>query len=64
MAVKLVNKLKMIDDFDLCHIQDEKAHELIVRLLNLFEELSAELRETKAEIQRLLDEVNRLNRTC
>ena len=50
----------MFEDIDLSRIQDENARELIVRLLNLVEKLSADLREAQAEIQRLRDEVNRL----
>jgi phosphoenolpyruvate carboxylase len=50
----------MLDNLDLNAIQDENARELIRRLLNLIEQLSADLREAQAEIQRLRDEVNRL----
>jgi hypothetical protein len=50
----------MISDLDLSEIQDEKAREVIGQLLNLVEKLSADLREVKAENQRLRDEVNRL----
>ena len=50
----------MFDDIDLSAIQDENARELIVRLLNLVEKLSADLRDAQIEIQRLRDEVNRL----
>ncbi len=50
----------MFDDIDLSRIQDENARELIVRLLNLVEKLSADLRDAQVEIQRLRDEVNRL----
>jgi len=50
----------MLDDLDLTAIQDEKARELIGRLLNVVEQLSADLREAQAEIQRLRDEINRL----
>src|SRR5664279_2476795 len=50
----------MIDDLDLTSIQDENARELIGRLLNLVEKLSADLRDAQAEIQRLRDENNRL----
>ena len=50
----------MFDDIDLSRIQDENARELIMRLLNLVEKLSADLRDAQAEIQRLRDEVNRL----
>jgi hypothetical protein len=50
----------MIDNLDLSQIQDENARELIGRLLNLVEKLSADLRDAQAEIQRLRDENNRL----
>lgn len=50
----------MFDNLDLTSIQDENARELIGRLLNLIEKLSADLRDAQAEIQRLRDEVNRL----
>jgi len=51
----------MLDDLDLTGIPDERARALIVRLLNLSEDLSADLRAAQAEIQRLRDENNRLN---
>ena len=50
----------MLETIDLSGIQDENARQLIVRLLNLIEDLSADLRDAQAEIQRLRDEVNRL----
>jgi len=50
----------MFDNLDLSSIQDENARELIGRLLNLVEKLSADLRDAQAENQRLRDEVNRL----
>lgn len=50
----------MLDNLDLNAIQDENARELIVRLMNLIEKLSADLRDAQAEIQRLRDENNRL----
>ena len=50
----------MIGDIDLSRIQDKNARELVVRLLNLVEKLSADLRDAQIEIQRLRDEVNRL----
>jgi len=50
----------MLDNLDLNAIQDENARELIRRLLNLIEQLSADLREAQAENQRLCDENNRL----
>jgi len=50
----------MLDHIDLGAIQDENARKLIERLLNLVEQLSADLRDAQAEIQRLRDENNRL----
>lgn len=50
----------MLDDLDLTGITDEKALKNIQILLNIIEQLTAELREAKEEIQRLRDEVNRL----
>ena len=50
----------MLDDLDLTGIQDERARALIVRLLNLIEDLSTDLRTAQAENQRLRDEINRL----
>src|SRR5215210_3976606 len=50
----------MLDDLDLTAIQDERARALLVRLLNLIEDLSADLRAAQEEIQRLRDENNRL----
>jgi len=50
----------MLDNLDLNAIQDENARQLVRRLLNLIEELSADLREAQAENQRLRDENNRL----
>jgi hypothetical protein len=50
----------MLEDIDLSNIQDENARQLISRLLNLVEVLSADLRDTQAENQRLRDEINRL----
>src|SRR4030043_289884 len=50
----------MLDNLDLNAIRDENTRELIRRLLNLIEQLSADLREAQAEIQRLRDENNRL----
>jgi hypothetical protein len=50
----------MFDDLDLAAIQDENARRLIHRLLNLIEQLSADLCDYQAENQRLCDENNRL----
>jgi len=50
----------MLDEIDLSGIQEEHARQLVVRLLNLIEALSADVRDAQVEIQRLRDEVNRL----
>jgi hypothetical protein len=50
----------MLDDLDLSSIPDERTRELIVRLLNIIETLTTDLRVAQAEIQRLRDENNRL----
>lgn len=50
----------MLDEIDLSGIQEKNARQLVVRLLNLIEALSADLRDAQVEIQRLRDEVNRL----
>jgi len=50
----------MLEAIDLSGIKEENAHQLIVRLLNLIEDLSADLRDAQAETQRLRDENNRL----
>ncbi|MBN2388817.1 MAG: transposase [Anaerolineales bacterium] len=50
----------MVEDFDLNAIQEENARELIKRLLNLIETLSANLWDSRMETQRYRDEVNRL----
>src|SRR5207245_1592358 len=41
-------------------IQDQRARALLVRLLNLIEDLSADLRAAQDENQRLRDEIHRL----
>jgi hypothetical protein len=50
----------LLDNLDLNAIQDENARELIRKLLNLVEKLSADLRDSQVENQHLRDEVNRL----
>jgi hypothetical protein len=50
----------MFETVDLSKIQDENARQLIVQLLNLIEDLSADLRDAQAQNQRLRDEINRL----
>ena len=50
----------MLDDLDLRGITDERARELVTRLLNLLEEVSADLRATQAEIERLREENRQL----
>jgi hypothetical protein len=51
---------RMLDDLDLNSIQDEKARQCIIRLMNIVEELSAALRASQNEVQRLRDELNRV----
>jgi hypothetical protein len=50
----------MLEDLDLPSIVDEQARELVRRLLNVLEEVMADLRASQAENQRLRDEINRL----
>jgi len=50
----------MLEDLDLNSIADERARELVRRLLNLLEDVMADLRAAQAENQRLRDEINRL----
>jgi hypothetical protein len=52
--------LDKLNPVDLSNIQDENARELIIRLMNLIETVSADLRDAQAENQRLRDEINRL----
>jgi Transposase IS66 family len=50
----------MLEDLDLHSIVDEQARELVRRLLNVLEDVMADLRVAQAENQRLRDEINRL----
>ncbi len=50
----------MFEDIHLDAIQEENARELVKRLLNMIEQLSAEVGELRIENQRLRDESNRL----
>ena len=50
----------MLEDLDLSSIADERARELVQRLLNVLEGVMADLRAAQAENQRLRDEINRL----
>src|SRR2546428_335634 len=50
----------MLEDFALHSIADEQARELVGGLLNLLEDVRADLRPAQAEIQRLRNEINRL----
>jgi hypothetical protein len=48
----------MLDDLDLTSIADPRTRELVVRLLNIIETLTADLRAAQVEIQQLRDEIN------
>ena len=50
----------MLEDLDLHSIADEQARALVRQLLNLLEDVRADLRAAQAEIQRLRNEINRL----
>jgi len=50
----------MLEDLDLNSIADDRARELVRQLLNLLEDIMADLRVAHAENQRLRDEINRL----
>ncbi len=50
----------MLEDLDLHSIADDQARELVKRLLNLLEDVRADLRAAQADIQRLRNEINRL----
>ncbi|MDQ2996358.1 MAG: transposase [Chloroflexota bacterium] len=50
----------MLDDLDLSSIADDRMRELVVRLLNIIETVTADLRTAQAENQRLRDAIARL----
>src|SRR6266571_6678937 len=50
----------MLEDLDLHSIADEQARALVRRLLNVLEDVRADLRAAQADIQRLRNEINRL----
>src|SRR4249919_3062125 len=50
----------MLEDLDLHSIADDQARALVRRLLNLLEDVRADLRAAQAENQRLRDEINQL----
>lgn len=50
----------MLEDLDLTSIQDERARQCIILLLNLVEELKQENHTLREDLQRLRDEINRL----
>jgi hypothetical protein len=50
----------MLDDLDLSGLPDQRTRDLVLRLLNLIETVTADLRAAQAENQRLRDELNRL----
>ena len=50
----------MLDDLDLSSIPDDRTRELVIRLLNIIETVTTDLRAAQAEIQRLRDANNRL----
>jgi hypothetical protein len=50
----------MLEDLALHSIADDRARELIRHLLNLLEDVTADLRAAQAAIQRLRDELNRI----
>ncbi len=52
----------MLEALDLHSIADEQARALVRRLLNLLEDVRADLRAAQAEIQHLRNEINRLKR--
>jgi len=50
----------MLEDLDLGGLPDQRSRELVLRLLNLIETLTADLHAAQTETQRLRDELNRL----
>src|SRR5215470_7552082 len=50
----------MLEELDLHSIADERARELVRRLLNRLEDVMADLRASQAENQHLRNEINRL----
>jgi hypothetical protein len=50
----------MLEDLDLTSIADDRTRELVRRLLNLLEDVRADLRAAQAEIQHLRNEMHRL----
>ena len=50
----------MFEDLDLSSLADERARQLVQQLLNVLEDVMADLRAAQAENQRLRDELNRL----
>lgn len=50
----------MLEDLDLARITDDPTRELVQQLLNLLEDVTAQLRAVQADNQRLRDEINRL----
>jgi len=50
----------MLEALDLLSIADDRTREFVTRLLNLLEDVMADLRASQAENQRLRDEINRL----
>ena len=51
--------LEELEELDLHSIADERARELVRRLLNMLEDVMADLRASQAENQRLRDEIKR-----
>lgn len=49
----------MLENLDLRGIHEENARTLVKMLLNQIEQLSADLRDARIEIQQLRDEINR-----